>query len=328
VDGPVRVLVTGASGFVGRRLVGRLAVDGHRVRAGARLADAELPPGVESIRVGDLAQAIDWRGALTGVERVVHTAARVHVMHETAADPLAEFRRVNREGTVRLAEQSAAAGVRRFVFVSSIKVNGERSDPRHPLGADDPPSPSDPYGISKLEAEEALLGIARTTGMEVAIVRPVLVYGPGVKGNFLSMLEWLEREVPLPLASIDNRRSLVALDNLVDLIGVLLDHPAAANQRFMVSDGADLSTPDLLRRTAAALGRRARLFRAPTAVLRAAAAIVGRSGIASRLCDSLQVDIDKNARLLRWTPPVDIDSALAETARDYLARRRRGDNRD
>jgi UDP-4-keto-D-QuiNAc 4-reductase len=318
----VKILVTGATGFVGRRVVQRLREEGHTLRAATRSAVTDLPPGVDVVGVGSISADTDWQPALDDIDCIVHAAARVHVMRETAPDPLAEFRRVNRDGTTRLAAQAAEAGVRRFVFVSSIKVNGERSEPGRPIDADDPPAPVDPYGISKLEAEESLLEIAGATGMEVSIVRPVLVYGPAVRGNFLAMLRWLDRGVPLPLASIDNRRSLVALDNLVDLIRVLLDHPAAANQRFMVSDGEDLSTPELLRRTAAALGRSARLIPVPPPMLRWTARLAGRGAVASRLCDSLQVDIGTNARLLGWTPPVGVDTALAETARDYLSRSR------
>ena len=255
---------------------------------------------------------------MAGVQIVIHAAARVHVMSESSADPLAEFRKVNVDGTLNLARQAVAAGVRRFIFVSSIKVNGEGTEPGKPYKADDAPAPVDPYGISKLEAEHGLLALAAETGMEVVIIRPVLVYGPGVKANFRSMMNWLNKGIPLPLGSIRNKRSLVALDNLVDLIVTCIEHPAAANQVFLVSDGEDLSTTELLRRMGAALGKPARLLPLPGAWLNGAACLLGKGAIAQRLCGSLQVDIEKTRRLLGWTPPVTVDEALRKTARHFL----------
>jgi len=239
-------------------------------------------------------------------------------MHETANDPLAEFRKVNVDGTLNLARQAAAAGVRRFIFISSIKVNGEGSALGAPYLADAKPAPADPYGISKMEAEQGLRALAAETGMEVVIIRPVLVYGPGVKANFRSMMSWLNKGVPLPLGAIHNQRSLVALDNLVDLIVTCIDHPAAANQTFLVSDGEDLSTTELLRRMGAALGKPARLLPVPAFMLQAGAALLGKRDMAQRLCGSLQVDISKTRELLNWTPPVSVDQALAKTAAHFL----------
>lgn len=240
-------------------------------------------------------------------------------MNEEAADPLAEFRRVNVEGTLRLAWQAAEAGVRRFVFVSSIKVNGEHSQPGQPFTADQTPAPGDPYGVSKMEAEQGLRVLARETGMEVVIIRPPLVYGPGVKANFLAMMRWLQRGVPLPLGGVtENRRSLVFLDNLIDLIVTCIDHPAAANQTFLVSDDEDLSTAALLRRMAAALGRPARLIPVPAGLITLGARLIGRPGIAQRLCGSLQVDIGKTKSLLGWVPPVSVDEGLRRTAEHWL----------
>ena len=313
------VLITGGSGFVGSALAIRLTRDArHRVRIASRHA-AAAGVAVETVHPYELAQTTSWRAALEGVDAVVHAAARVHVMNDTAASPLAEFRRVNVDGTVELARQAAAAGVRRFVFVSSIKVNGETTAPGHPFRADDEPRPVDPYGISKLEAEVALRRDCAATRMELVIVRPPLVYGPGVRANFRAMLRWLERGVPLPFGAIDNRRSMVALDNLVDLLVTCIDHPAAAGQTFLVSDGEDLSTTELLRRCARALGRPARLIPVPGALVSGAARLAGRPELAQRLCASLQVDLGATTAALGWRPMVMVDDALAETARHFLA---------
>lgn len=317
----MHILVTGASGFVGRALTEHLAaLPGHQVRAALRNPTRypSPPAGVTLSTVGDLSPDTDWQAALEHVGAVVHCAARVHVMNETAADPLTEFRRVNVAGAVNLARQARAAGVRRFVFVSSIKVNGEQTSPGKPFTADDTPAPNDPYGVSKLEAEQALLALGRQTGMEVVIVRPVLVYGPGVKANFLSMIRWLDKGVPLPLGGIrSNRRSIVALDNLVDLLTVCLTHPGAAGQVFLASDGEALSTTTLLERVAAALGKPPLLLPVPAPLLALAARMLGKPGVAQRLCGSLEVDIGKNRLLLDWTPPVNVDTALHKTVAAY-----------
>jgi UDP-glucose 4-epimerase len=311
-------LVTGATGFVGGAIAARLSHDAPgQVRIAARRAPGDLSM-LPLTLVADLGPDTDWRDAVRGVVTVVHAAARVHVMRESSANPLAEFRRANVEGTLRLAGQAAEAGVRRFVFISSIKVNGEATGEGRPYTAADPPAPVDPYGVSKLEAEEALRALARGTGLEVVVIRPVLVYGPGVKGNFRSMLRWLRRGLPLPLGAIDNARSLVSLDNLVDLIAVCVRHPGAAHQTFLASDGEDLSTPELLRRTAAALGTHARLLPVPAPMLRAAACVVGRGDAAQRLCGSLQVDIRSTRARLGWTPPTSVDAALRRTAAAFL----------
>ncbi len=239
-------------------------------------------------------------------------------MSDSEADPLAAFRRVNVEGTLNLARQARDAGVRRFIFVSSIKVNGEGTEPGRPYTADQAPEPVDPYGISKLEAEHGLRQIAEESRMEVVIVRPTLVYGPGVKANFLSMMRWLHRGIPLPFGAIDNRRSLVSIYNLVDLLVTCIDHPAAANQAFLVSDGLDVSTTDLLRRMSKALERPARLFPVPAGLLELAAMSLGKRSLSQRLCGSLQVDIGKTRALLGWTPPVSLDEGLRRTAKYFL----------
>lgn len=276
------------------------------------------PGGTEGVTINGLASDTDWSEALKNVEQVVHLAARVHVMNDKSSDPLAEFRRVNVEGTAALARQAAVAGVRRFVYLSSVKVNGEFTEAGHPFTADDAPAPEDPYGVSKHEAEQLLRQIAAETGMEVVIIRPPLVYGPGVKANFESMMRWLARGVPLPLAAVtSNRRSLVALDNLVDLIVTCLNHPAAANQTFLVSDGEDLSTAQLLKRMDAAMGHPARLFYVPPALLKLGATVLNKPGIYQRLCGSLQLDIAKTRQLLGWTPPVSVDEGLRRAAEGF-----------
>jgi UDP-glucose 4-epimerase len=262
-----------------------------------------------------LEPSTDWTVALEGVSAAIHCAARVHVMQETTADPLTEFRRVNVQGTLNLARQAAAAGVRRFVFVRSIKVNGESTQPGAPFKADDAPAPLDAYGVSKMEAEQGLRELAGQTGIEVIIIRPPLVYGPGVKANFAAMMHWLKRGVPLPLGAIHNQRSLVALDNLVALLMTCLTHPAAANQTFMVSDGEDVSTTELLLRMGQAMGKPARLLPVPASWLKLAAALIGKPDVAQRLCGSLQVDISKTRELLGWVPPVSLDEGLRRAAK-------------
>ena len=298
------IFVTGGSGFVGSRLIHQLAAQGCAVTAAVRSrADDGVPT---------------WIDDLAGHAVVIHCAARVHVLDEPAADPLAEFRRANVEGTLRLARQAAAAGVRRFVFISSIKVNGEVTAPGRPFTAFDRPAPQDAYGISKLEAEQGLRELAQQTGMQLVIIRPVLVYGPGVKANFRTMLRWLSKGVPLPLASINNRRSLLGLDNLVDLIITCIDHPAAAGETFLASDGEDLSTTEMLQRLGRALGKPARLVPVPAGLLQAGAGLLGKSSVSQRLCGSLQVDICHTCATLKWTPPVSIDDGFRATASAFL----------
>lgn len=309
------ILVTGANGFVGSTVLRRLA-GSHpgKARATYRSTPVSGEAPVDSMVLGEIGARTDWRAALMDVEVIVHTAARVHIMHDTVSQPLDFYRRVNAQGTLNLARHAAAAGVKRLIFLSSIKVNGESTDGRQPFRADDPPDTTDPYAQSKLEAEAGLLALAKTTGLEVVIIRPVLAYGPGVKGNFRTMIKWIEKGIPLPFASIQNRRSLVSVDNLVDLIVTCVDHPAAANQIFLVSDGEDLSTPDLLRRTARALGKPARIFPFPTSMLSLGARALGRGEVAQRLCGSLQVDIEKNRQLLNWSPPVTVNDGLQRMA--------------
>ena len=311
------ILVTGASGFLGSALCARCFRDGVSVRGAVRLS-SQKSVCVETMRIGEISLNTDWSDALLNVQHVVHLAARAHVMNDKSSDPLTEFRCVNVEGTRRLARQAAAKGVKRFIFVSSIKVNGESTEVDRPFTTDDIPAPEDPYGVSKHEAEQLLHQISAETGMEVVIIRPPLVYGPGVKANFESMLRWLSRGLPLPLAAVTkNRRSLVALDNLVDLIVTCLNHPAAANQTILVSDGEDLSTADLLRRMGEAMGRPARLFYVPTALLKLGVTVVSKPGIYQRLCGSLQLDIAKTQQLLDWTPPMSVDEGLRRATNEF-----------
>jgi len=318
------VLVTGATGFVGDVLLRSLLGAGAPVRAALRApspAMAAAHPSVVPVVVGDLAADCHWDEALEGVDCVFHLAARVHVMNDAAADPLAAFRAANVEGTARLAEAAARAGVRRLVFASSIKVNGESTLPGYPFGAHSPSQPVDPYGISKLEAEQRLRQIAAATGLELVTLRPVLMYGPGVKGNLERLVRWVRRGVPLPFASVDNRRSLLSVDNFVDALQVAATHPLAAGGTFLVADGEDLSTPELVRRIARAVCSRPHLLPVPPGLLQAAASALGRGAEVSRLIGSLQVDASLLRDRLGWRPPVSVDEGLARMVRTASDRR-------
>jgi len=312
----MRVLVTGASGFVGTAMLRRLLQEpGCEVRAAVRRADVPLPARVVRAIVPVVGPDTQWSEALAGCDAVVHLAARVHVMDDQAADPLSEFRRTNVQGTLALAQQAARAGVRRFVHVSSIKVNGEATRAGQAFGPDDPPVPQDAYAVSKLEAETGLRRL--DAGMEIVVIRPPLVYGDGVQGNFKSLMRAVSRGLPLPLGAIHNRRSFVALENLVDFLFVCCRHPAAAHQTFLVGDDYDLSTTELIRRLANAMDRPVRLLPVPMAWLTGAAAVFGRSATVQRLCANLQLDISKSRTLLAWTPPQSIDDALRSAANGF-----------
>jgi nucleoside-diphosphate-sugar epimerase len=314
----LEVLVTGAGGFVGSSLCPALVRAGYVVRSATR----SLPgagPGPPAFAVGDIGPETDWAPALSGVACVVHLAARTHVLREAAADPLAEYRRTNVAATRRLAQQAAKAGVHRLVYLSSVKVNGESTSGR-PYTEDDSPAPEDAYGVSKWEAEQELRQLAAVTGVEIVVLRPPLVYGPRVKGNFLRLIALIARGAPLPFASLENRRSLIYVGNLADAIIAAIGAPQAAGRTYLVSDGEDISTPGLVRALARALGVKERLFACPRPVLRAAAALLGRTDELARLAGSLQIDSSRIRRELAWRPRSTLADGLADTARWYHAR--------
>jgi nucleoside-diphosphate-sugar epimerase len=333
----MQVLVTGASGFIGRALCSNLLVQGHAVRAAVRSTGSIFSlEGLDVVAVGEVGAQTDWSEALEGIDCVIHCAARTHVMHENKTEALAAYHAVNVAGTQRLAEQ-AALGERRLIFLSSIKVNGEQtafgkpfcvneSPCGHAPRDDDGPTrlacdyrvrPEDPYGISKWEAEQALWAVSARTGLEVVVVRPPLVYGPEVKGNLLRLLRRVACGVPLPLGALRNLRSLVGLSNLVDLLLRCAEHPAAAGQTFLASDGHDLSTPQLIRLMAEGMNRPARLLPVPVALLQAGSSLLGKRGDIDRLAGSLQVDSRHTQAQLGWSPPVSVKDGVREMARWY-----------
>ena len=303
----MKILVTGASGFVGVPTCRRLLAAGHQVVAAVRRDDCFLPLGIEARRVAPLGPDTDWRDVLAGCDAVVHLAARAHVMKDRVADRLTLFRRVNRDGAVCLAEQAAACGVKRFVFVSSIKVNGEVTPKDRPFRADDPPAPVDPYGVSKAEAEVALADVANRTGLSLAVVRPPLVHGPGAKGNLVALLKVLRLGLPLPLGAVDNRRSLVGVDNLADALAFLVERDTQGC--FLVRDGDDISTAQLIRLLADGMGISARLVPVPPVLLRLAGTVTGKRAAMDRLIGSLVVD-DAPLRALGWVPPFGLRDGL------------------
>ncbi|WP_283742665.1 SDR family oxidoreductase [Sideroxydans sp. CL21] len=310
------LLITGASGFVGRPLSAELLARGYMVRAAVRNAGTSAENSAVSV-VGEIDGETRWAEALSGIDAVIHLAARVHVMHDNSDDPLAEFRRTNTTGTEHLARSAAANGVRRLVYVSSIKVNGEETSDGRIYSENDIPAPQDPYGISKWEAEQVLQRVAQETGLEIVIVRPPLVYGAGVKGNFAQMMRVVASGLPLPLASVRNKRDLVYVGNLVDALVVCATHPTAAGNTYLVSDGEDISTPDLLHRLGEAMGHAARVFSCPLPLLKLAGRLTGKSSQIERLLGSLQVDSGKIRRELNWIPPYSLQQGLQATAEWY-----------
>ena len=307
------VIVTGASGFLGSSLSDGLLASGFRVTAAVRSgAPAEFPDcsGVERAILGDINANTSWSPLLKNADCVIHCAARAHVMHETTGTAMAAYRALDVDGSRRLAEQAAAAGMRRLVYLSSIKVDGEQTALGAPFLFSDTPAPQDAYGISKWEAEQALWDVSARTGLEVVVVRPPLVYGSGVKGNLARLLKLVRLGLPLPLGAVQNKRSLIGLDNLVDLLIRCVDHPAALGQTFLVSDGEDLSTPDLLRHMAAAMGRSARLVPVPVPLLRLVGSALGKRAEIDRLVGSLQIDSSHTRQVLGWTPPVSVEEGI------------------
>ncbi|MBE9525793.1 MAG: SDR family oxidoreductase, partial [Proteobacteria bacterium] len=302
------ILVTGATGFVGQALTKELLTkNDFRVVLGLRERSVDLSGGVIQHKVGNISAYTDWSVVLESIDVVIHLAARVHVMDDSELNPLACFREINTSGTLNLARQASNAGVIRFIFISSVKASGERTSLGNSFSPDDEFIPTDPYGFSKYEAEQQLFKLAKETDMEVVIIRPPLVYGFGVKGNFASLLKWMQRGVPLPFGAIHNQRSLVALENLVSFIICCIDHPKAANEVFLISDGEDVSTTVLLQKIAAAFGKKALLLPIPVSVMTLAAKLLGKGDMATRLFGSLQVDSSKARDLLGWKPVTTMD---------------------
>lgn len=313
----MRLLITGGQGFVGKALVDSAILRGLTVRVSSRQNLITTDRRLEYCQTGELGAATDWSVALQGVDTLVHCAARVHVLNDVASDPLAEFRVVNVEGTLNLARQAAKVGIRRFIFLSSIGVNGNAT---HGVAFDEAskPAPHSIYACSKHEAEQGLQEIASKASMGIVIVRPPLVYGPNAPGNFAKLIKFISKSYPCPLGAIRNLRSFISIYNLVDFILTCLDHPTAANQTFLVSDGEDLSTTDLLRRMALALNVPLRLLPIPQMFIENGLMLVGKTELAQRLCSSLQIDISKARTLLSWNPPISVDEGLHRTAQWFL----------
>ena len=302
----MKILLTGATGFVGGAVLDKLKFNDVRVLGRSRPELAEV-----DFVAAEIKSNVDYSIALVGVGVIVHSAARVHVMNDKAQNPLDAFREVNALGTLNLAQQAAAAGVKRFVFISTIKVNGESTQFSVPFRADDLPSYEDAYAVSKSEAEFSLRALSKETGMEVVIIRPPLVYGPGVKANFAAMMKLAAKNLPLPLGAIHNKRSLVALENLVDLIVTCIDHPKAANETFLVSDDQDVSTTELLNKMTVAAGKKPWLIPVPMKLIQLGAMLLGKKAVADRLCGNLQVDISHTKNVLGWSPPITLEQGLA-----------------
>ncbi len=316
----MKILVTGSTGFIGRALIDSLLKNNYSVFATVRNTSCNyFNPDVNLINIGHLTPTFDWSHDLQGVDVIIHLAARTHILNDQSRHRLSSYRYVNVECSLNLARQAAKVGVKRFIYLSSIKVNGEFTTLGQPFKAEDIPMPQDFYGISKFEAELGLLKISEEFGMELVIIRSPLVYGPGVKANFLSIIRWLKLGIPIPLGGvIRNKRSFIFLDNLIDIIVTCINHPQAVNEIFLVSDDEDLSTAELLKRLSLALGSSSRLISIPTTLVIYGAKLVGRSDIAQRLCYSLQVDINKTKDLLNWKPKVSVDNGLLKTATYFL----------
>ena len=306
-----KVLITGANGFVGHALSKNLSLSGkHNVLALVRREIENTISNTSYIRIKDLSNSSELAKHLNGIETIIHCAARAHILHDTEANPLTTFRKINTENTLNFAQLAALAGIKRFIFISSIGVNGSYTIAGTLFAENTQPKPHNAYAISKWEAEQGLMNIAAETGLEVVIIRPPLVYGYNAPGNFGSLVKAITRGIPLPLKNINNQRSFIALDNLIDFIITCATHPNAANQTFLISDGHDLSTPDLIRGIASAAGVPARLFPMPTWALQMSGNLLGKGDAIQRLCGNLQVDISKARDLLGWTPLISVEEGL------------------
>jgi UDP-glucose 4-epimerase len=301
-------LITGSSGFVGTFLGNFLQSLKYSVINTYRTNPDRNNPQDQHV-IGNIDADTQWQTALLDVDAVVHLAARVHIMEETVHEPINAFRQVNTQGTLNLAKQAVEAGVKRFIYLSTIKVNGEQTFEKSFL-ADDTPNPQEPYAVSKFETEQQLLKLGQETGLEVVIIRPVLVYGPGVKGNFLRLMQLVNKGLPLPLGGIKNKRSLVSVTNLCSLITLCLNHEKAAGEVFLISDGQDLSTSELFKKIAAAMHKPSRLFFLPARSLYWLTRLLKRTAEYERLCGSLQVDISKNEQLLGWKPKQSVEEGI------------------
>jgi len=316
----MKVAVTGANGFIGTALTHKLCEKGYDVRGIVRSKERSLNRNsrLEIFAVGEINSDTNWNDALKGIDVVIHLASRVHKLNDASINPLAEYRRVNTDGTQRLAEISARAGVKRLIFISTIKVNGEKTA-GDAFTENHLAHPQDPYAISKWEAEQALHNISDATGLEIVILRLPLVYGQGVKANFLRLLDMVNKNIPLPLSMVNNKRSMIYIGNLVDAIIRCIEHPDAVNKTFLVSDGQDVSTPELIRMIAGAMGKKAKLFPCPLSLLKMIGKVAGKSDEIERLTGSLQIDTAKIRRELSWTPPFTMEQGLRKTADWFMS---------
>jgi nucleoside-diphosphate-sugar epimerase len=317
-----KILITGATGFVGKALFENLkSRKKYLAHLTTRTNEEKLLDGGKVFNIGEIDSNTNWKDALDGVSCIVHCAARAHMTEKKQTDLLDAYRRINVDGTRNLAKQAAGIGIKRFIFLSSVKVNGEETIASKSFKYDDISQPEDAYGITKWEAEQALLEISKQTGLEVVIIRPPLVYGEGVKGNFLRLLDIVYKQIPLPFAKINNLRSFIALDNLIDLIICCIEHPKAAGKTFLVSDGQDLSTTDLIRKLSKFMNKSPRLFQVPQLIIQLIGRLVGKSSEIKRLFGSLRVDNSYTREILEWSPVLSLDESLEKTVRQYLKNR-------
>ncbi len=313
-----KVLITGSNGFLGKALCKSLLIKKYMIHASTRSKNHNFPQEIVNFDVGDICSKTKWQNALLNIECIIHCAARTHVMKEKKYNILKSYRKINVDGTKNLAIQAASMGVKRFIFISSIKVNGEQTIGSSSFNTSSIPSPEDAYGISKWEAEQTLWDISKKTGLEVVIIRPPLIYGEGVKGNFLNLLDIIYRGVPLPLASIKNKRSFVGLQNLIDLIIRCINNPKAAGNTFLISDLETVSTSELINKLAKLMNKSSNLFSLPTFLIKLIASLTGKSLEVKRLLSSLQVDSSKTREVLDWTPSFSLDEGLEKTVKWYL----------